>query len=89
MSELRHLTRTSIVAETARPPDGLAGLAGVHNLHVQERTARFDVDAAHFGEALRRLGELDILSLTSHPPTLEELFLRQYGEPVTASDGDG
>jgi ABC-2 type transport system ATP-binding protein len=89
LSELRHLTRTSVVAETARPPDGLAGLAGVHNLHVEERTARFDVDSAHLGEVLRRLGELEILSLTCHPPTLEELFLRQYGEPVTSPDGDG
>src|SRR5690606_3378516 len=32
LSELRHLTRTNITAETTRPADGLAKLPGVHNL---------------------------------------------------------
>ena len=81
LQELRHLTRTSIVAETTRPADGFTGLAGVHDLAVDGRTVRFDVDSAQLGEALRRLGECGIESLTSNPPTLEELFLRQYGEP--------
>lgn len=88
LQELRHLTRTSIVAETARPVDGLAGLAGVHNLAVDGRTVRFDVDSAHLGDVIRRLGESGIESLTSHPPTLEELFLRQYGERVPGDDGE-
>jgi hypothetical protein len=30
------------------------------------------------------LATLEIRSLVSHPPTLEELFLRQYGEQVPA-----
>src|SRR5690606_10342629 len=34
LSELRHLTRTSITVETAAPVDGLAGLDGVHDLVV-------------------------------------------------------
>ena len=80
LQELRHLTRTSIVAETARPVDGIAGLAGVHNVEIDERTIRFDVDSAQLGDVLLRLGASGIESLTSHPPTLEELFLRQYGE---------
>ncbi|HET7721161.1 MAG TPA: ABC transporter ATP-binding protein, partial [Acidimicrobiales bacterium] len=70
LPELRHLTRTSIVAETARPVDGLAGLAGVHNAVIDERTVRLDVDSAQVGSVLRRLGEFGIESLTSHPPTL-------------------
>ncbi len=28
------------------------------------------------------LSEAGILSLVSHPPTLEELFLREYGDRV-------
>ena len=87
LPELRHLTRTSIVAETARPVDGLAALAGVHNVETEGRTVRLDVDSAHLGDVIRRLGESGIESLTSHPPTLEELFLRQYGEHVPAGDG--
>jgi ABC-2 type transport system ATP-binding protein len=89
LSQLRHLTRTSIVAETTRPVDGLAGLPGVHNLEADQRTIRFDVDSAQLGDVLRRLGEAGIESLTSHPPTLEELFLRQYGESLAAPERNG
>ncbi len=89
LSELRHLTRTSIVAETSRPVDGLAGVAGVHNFDVDQRTVRFDVDSAQLGDVLRRLVESGIESLTSHPPTLEELFLRQYGESLPALEPGG
>jgi ABC-2 type transport system ATP-binding protein len=88
LSDLRHLTRTSIVAETERPPAGLAALAGVHDLHVQGDRARFDVDTSHLDEALRRLTQFGVRSLTSQPPTLEELFLRHYGDDL-AKAGDG
>jgi ABC-2 type transport system ATP-binding protein len=88
LAELRHLTRTSIVAETERPPTGLAALAGVHDLHVQGVRARFDVDTSHLDEALRRLTAFGVRSLTSQPPTLEELFLRHYGDDL-ASAGNG
>ena len=80
LQELRHLTRTSIIAETTRPVDGLAGLAGVHNVEIDGRTVRFDIDSPQLGDVVLRLGASGIESLTSHPPTLEELFLRQYGE---------
>src|ERR671919_122914 len=49
-AELRHLTRTSITAETVRPPEGLAALAGVHDLHVSDHRASFDVDTTHIEE---------------------------------------
>jgi ABC-2 type transport system ATP-binding protein len=88
LADLRHLTRTSIVAETERPPAGLAALAGVHDLHVQGDRARFDVDTSHLDEALRRLTQFGVRSLTSRPPTLEELFLRHYGDDIAAA-GDG
>src|SRR5215207_602295 len=78
LADLRHLTRTSIAVETERPPSGLADLPGVHNLHVDGRRARFDVDSTALGEALGHLGTFGIGTLTSQPPTLEELFLRHY-----------
>ncbi len=82
LNELRHLTRTSISAETERPPDGLANLPGVYGLAVDGRQVRFEVDTDHLDEAVRRLGELGVRSLVSHPPTLEELFLRHYGDEL-------
>jgi ABC-2 type transport system ATP-binding protein len=87
LAELRHLTRTSIEAETERPPTGLAALAGVHDLRVNGARARFDVDPSHLDEALRRLTGFGLRSLTSRPPTLEELFLRHYGDDLAGANG--
>ncbi|SHN88217.1 ABC-2 type transport system ATP-binding protein [Geodermatophilus obscurus] len=83
LSELRHLTRTSVAVETVRPVTGLAGLPGVHDLRSDEGRVRFDVDSDALDAVVRRLSGFGIRSLTSAPPTLEELFLRHYGqEPV-------
>jgi ABC-2 type transport system ATP-binding protein len=82
LSDLRHLTRTSIAVETVQEPAGLDALPGVHNLHVEDHRARFDVDTSHVDETVRRLAELSVRSLTSTPPTLEELFLRHYGDEL-------
>src|SRR5215207_342967 len=83
--ELRHLTRTSITAETVEQPVGLEGLEGVHGLRVDDHRARFDVDTAHLGGALEHLTRLGVRTLVSRPPTLEELFLRHYGDRVRES----
>jgi ABC-2 type transport system ATP-binding protein len=95
LDELRHLTRTSIAAETTRPAQGLADLPGVHGLQIVDGRVHFDVDSDRLDEVVRRLGELGVSSLTSHPPTLEELFLRHYGDELAheralvESEGDG
>jgi ABC-2 type transport system ATP-binding protein len=85
LADLRHLTRTSITAETARPPAGLGDVPGVHNLRFDEGRVQFDVDTDRIDEVLRRLVESGVRSLTSQPPTLEELFLRHYGDELAAS----
>jgi ABC-2 type transport system ATP-binding protein len=47
----------------------------------------FDVDTAELDTVLRQLTEAGVHSLVSQPPTLEELFLRHYGNTtVTAPD---
>jgi ABC-2 type transport system ATP-binding protein len=83
LTDLRHLTRTSITAETLHQPVGLDKLAGVHDLQVQDSRAHFDVDTDHLDAALRHLTELGVRSLSSQPPTLEELFLRHYGDELS------
>jgi ABC-2 type transport system ATP-binding protein len=80
LAELRHLTRTSITAELAGPPDGLGGLPGVHDLEVHGTQVRLQVDTAGLDGVLRRLTTVGVRSLVSQPPTLEELFLRHYGD---------
>lgn len=82
LDELRHLTRTSITAETVLPAEHLADLPGIHGFEIDGAHVRFDVDSDHLDETVRRLGELGVKSLVSHPPTLEELFLRHYGDEL-------
>ena len=78
LTDLRHLTRTSIDAVLAAPPNGLATLAGVHGLDVEGTRVRFQVDTAQLGGVLAELTRIGVRSLVSQPPTLEELFLRHY-----------
>jgi ABC-type multidrug transport system ATPase subunit len=82
--QLRHLTRTSVVVQTARPVDGLGALPGVHDVSVDGSRTRFTVDAGELNAVLARLVDLDVRTLVSSPPTLEELFLRHYGEDIGA-----
>ncbi|VVJ23841.1 Efflux ABC transporter [Amycolatopsis camponoti] len=84
LAELRHLTRTSITAELAGPPNGLAKLDNIHDLKVDGNRVRFDVETRSLDEALRRLTEVGVRSLVSQPPTLEELFLRHYTTEASA-----
>jgi polyether ionophore transport system ATP-binding protein len=87
LADLRHLTRTSIQAELATPPDGLVELPGVHGLHVEGVRVSCEVDTDKLDGFLKRLTEAGVRSLTSRPPTLEELFLRHYSGDVATGDG--
>lgn len=84
LAELRHLTRTTVIAETAMPATDIAAVDGVHNPQFLDGRVTFDVDTDHLDAAVQALARLGVRSLAAHPPTLEELFLRQYGEDVTA-----
>jgi ABC-2 type transport system ATP-binding protein len=82
LAELRHLTRTSISAELASPPEGLDRLPGVQDLDIEGDRVRCEVETDKLNGLLKALTAAGVRSLTSQPPTLEELFLRHY-----ASDG--
>jgi ABC-2 type transport system ATP-binding protein len=82
LSQLRHLTRTAISVETEQAPGDLGRLPGIHDLHVEDHRARFDVDTVHLDETVRTLAAYGVRSLTATPPTLEELFLRHYGDEI-------
>ena len=88
LAEMRHLTRTTISADTRQPPDGLASLPGVHDLRTDGYRVTLDVDSDHLDAVVRHLSGLGLTSLTSHPPTLEELFLRHYGGELEELEGD-
>ncbi|MFW5415688.1 ABC transporter ATP-binding protein [Nocardiopsis sp. CNT-189] len=88
LSELRHLTRSSVSAELAAAPRGLTGMAGVHDLRTEGRRVRCQVDTDRIGAVLAHLHGLGIADITVQPPTLEELFMRHYrAEPAGAAPG--
>ncbi|HEX4902657.1 MAG TPA: ABC transporter ATP-binding protein [Acidimicrobiales bacterium] len=88
LDELRHLTRTTITVETREPASVLAGHPGVHDLVVDGHRAGFDVDSDRLDEVVSHLAGLGVVALTSNPPTLEELFLRHYGDELAEAGVD-
>ncbi len=86
LTELRHLTRTSITVHTVQPLDGLADLDGLNDVEVEGTHARFEVEPDAMGTVQRWLAEREVLAFTSSPPTLQQLFLRHYGQQLTAAE---
>ena len=78
MAQLRHLSRTTVSAELGIVPQGLAGLPGVHDLVVAGQRITASVEARGMAQLMAALGASGVTSMTSQPPTLEELFLRHY-----------
>jgi ABC-2 type transport system ATP-binding protein len=87
LAELRHLTRTQVTVEADQPLTGLADLPGVHALKLDDGRASFDVDTARLDDVVRYLATVGIRTLKSQPPTLEELFLRHYGDELAELEG--
>ncbi len=78
LAELRHLQRMLVTATLRSVPADLAAIEGVQDLVVDGNRVSMQVDAAAMGEVLRALAAADVETLTSTPPTLEELFVRHY-----------
>ena len=83
LSELRHLTRTTISAELTADPASIARVPGVHDLRLHDHKVDFEVDSDRLAEVVKTLAPLGVRSLISHPPTLEELFIRHYRDQAT------
>lgn len=82
LAELRHLTRATVRVHTSRPADAFAQLAGVHDLKAQPGQLQFDIDGGHLSTLLNVLAEGGIDNVTITPPSLEDLFLRHYGDRI-------
>ena len=84
-AELRHLTRTTVVVETARPP---ARSARWPRCTTSSSTGHRHGSAWTPATSTRcssGSSRYDVRSLISTPPTLEELFLRHYGDAARRS----
>ncbi|MYR31919.1 ATP-binding cassette domain-containing protein [Nocardiopsis alba] len=87
LDELRHLTRSTVRAEVEGDPRALADAPGVHDLTIDEGRVSFAVDHEHMGAVMSRVTSLGVRSLVSNPPSLEELFMRHYGDDLVSLDG--
>jgi ABC-2 type transport system ATP-binding protein len=85
MAQLRHLTRTSVVADVDMVPAGIEHLPGVHDVVVSGRRVTASVESHGLSPLMASLGSGGLTSLTTAPPTLEELFLRHYREVLPES----
>ncbi|GAA3403483.1 ATP-binding cassette domain-containing protein [Paenibacillus hodogayensis] len=81
LDELRHLTRTTVIVETIKPVTDLGEF--IFDKSTEGGKLRFSVDTSNWDEVLKRLTCFGVKSLVCKPPTLEELFMRHYGETIT------
>jgi ABC-2 type transport system ATP-binding protein len=73
-------TTTIVTATLDEVPGGMVDLPGMHRFEAEGSRVRFEIDTSRLDAAMRRLAAAGIRTLVSAPPTLEELFLRHYGE---------
>jgi ABC-2 type transport system ATP-binding protein len=78
LAELRHLRRNRVRAEVCGPVPDLDALDGVYDVVVDGPVVSASVDPAGLPSLLSALNQAGVVSLTSSPPTLEELFLDAY-----------
>ena len=85
LAELRHLTRTSVDVVCVGDATAVAGTPGVHDVRRDGDRVLFTTDDDALSAVMAQLVALEIRSLVTTPPTLEELFVHHYGtEPVAA-----
>jgi ABC-2 type transport system ATP-binding protein len=84
LAQMRHLTRTSVVAEVADVPAGIEQVPGVHDLVIAGNRVTASVESHGLAPMMAALGSGGVTSLVTAPPTLEELFLRHYRDVVPA-----
>lgn len=82
LKELRHLTRTSITVELENSEFNFDNMDGIHDITRNSEKIKFSADGKHMDDVMRTLASMGIKSIIAEPPTLEELFLRHYGEEV-------
>ncbi|NUU15391.1 ABC transporter ATP-binding protein [Curtobacterium pusillum] len=80
LADMRHLTRSAVTVTTDAPADRIEALPGVHDLVAEDGTLRFGADASAVAGVIAALDGHRVETLTVEPPSLEELFLRHYGQ---------
>ncbi|MGW4928741.1 ATP-binding cassette domain-containing protein [Agromyces sp. NPDC004153] len=83
MADLRHLTRTEVAfVHEAGQQEAIDAIEGAYDLVVDHGRVSFTVDTDRVASVLPELARLDVKGLTVSPPSLEDLFLRHYGDEL-------
>jgi ABC-2 type transport system ATP-binding protein len=78
LDEMRHLHRSKVRAEVVGAVPDLSGVPGVHDLSVDGSVVSCTVEPDGLPGVLTALTAAGVRTLTSSPPSLEELFLDAY-----------
>lgn len=85
LAELRHLTRTEVSFE-GTDADVLASVPAAHDAQVADGRVLFTVDSDALNQTLPQLAALGVAGLRIQPPSLEEMFLRHYGDAPAGAE---
>ncbi|MDO8307539.1 MAG: ABC transporter ATP-binding protein [Actinomycetota bacterium] len=87
LDELRHLSATTVTATVIGQVPDLTGIPGVREVEVDGSHVSAQVATSALAPVLAALSAAGVSSLTSQPPSLEELFLAHYGDGPRAAGG--
>ncbi|MFH5877577.1 ATP-binding cassette domain-containing protein [Arthrobacter sp. NA-172] len=87
LADLRHLTRTEVsFAQNGLTDADIARIPSAHDIELVNGRARFTVDSDKISSVLPALTDLNVKGLRIAPPSLEELFLRHYGDDINPAE---
>lgn len=82
LDELRYMNKMTISVETQKTVEAIEKIASVSNINRNGDNITFQIDKSMVGEAMEHLVKFNIKSVVSTQPTLEELFMRHYGQDL-------
>jgi len=88
LAEMRHLSALTVEATFDGPVPDLTGVPGVSSVQAEGRVVRCQVRGS-VAPLLKVLAAADVTELLSREPSLEELFLAQYGDNGQGQDEQG
>ena len=90
LADLRHLTRTEVAFSTqGQDPGVLTGVPGANDVRIDNGRVSFTIDSDRVTAVPPELARLEVTGLTIKPPSLEELFLRDYGDELAPAGTRG
>ena len=78
LSQVQKIQHTNFEVESKNSSAAIQKIKGVKNFSSNKNKAKFEVDPDQLNKVMKELSKMELTHITSHPPKLEELFLRHY-----------